>query len=82
MIDAGLYDRGRVVVIAPGLNDQVQRAISRYETHLAPQQVEAATFIGLPLENAIAALALAGAPNTARDLTRRYVNFEPIHALI
>lgn len=82
MIDAGLYDAGRVVVIAPSLNDQVQRAIVRYETHLAPPQGGAATFLNLTLENAIGCLALAGAPDTARDLTRRYVNFQPVHALI
>lgn len=82
MIDAELYDAGRVVIIAPGLNDQVQRAIGRYEAHLAPPQGGKATFHNLPLENAIACLALAGAPQSASDLTARYVNFEPVHALI
>ena len=82
MIDAGLYDEGKVVVIAPRLNDQVQRALSLYQKHLAPPQTGKAGFINLPLEDAIAALALAGAPEMARLLTIRYVDFSPIHALI
>jgi hypothetical protein len=82
MIDAGLYDEGRVVVIAPRLNDQVQRALSRYQQHLNPSQNGKASFLSLPLEDAIACLALAGAPQVARDLTTRYVDFTPIHALI
>lgn len=82
MIDAGLYDAGRVVVIAPRLNDQVQRALGRYRDHLAPAGVGKAGFLNLPLEDAIAALALAGAPDKARDLTIRYVDFRPVHALI
>jgi hypothetical protein len=82
MIDAGLYDAGRVVVIAPRLNDQVQRALVRYQQHLAPIQAGKAGFLNLPLEDAVAALALAGAPDVARDLTTRYVDFRPVHALI
>jgi hypothetical protein len=82
MLDAGLYDIGKVIVIAPRLNDPVQRALGRYQAHLAPPQAHHATFLSLPLEDAIAALALAGAPQMARDLTTRYVDFSPIHALI
>lgn len=82
MIDAQLYDAGRVVVIAPGLNDQVQRAIARYVTHLAPAQGSKAGFLNLPLEAAIGALALSGAPEQARLLTQRYADFSPVHALI
>ena len=82
MIDAGLYDAGAVVVIAPRLNDQVQRAVSQYRTHLAPPTAGKASFINLPLEDAIAALALAGAPDMARAITTRYVDFSPIHDLI
>lgn len=82
MIDAGLYDAGMVVVIAPRLNDQVQRALSLYQKQLAPAQTGKASFLNLPLEDAIAALALAGAPDMARALTIRYSDFSPIHALI
>lgn len=82
MIDAGLYDAGRVVVIAPRLNEQVQRALSRYQQHLNPARQGKAGFLALPLEDAVGALALAGAPDAARDLTTRYVDFRPIHALI
>lgn len=82
MIDAQLYDAGRVVVIAPGLNDQVQRAVARYTTHLAPVQGGKASFLNLPLETAIGALALSGAPDHARRLTERYADFGQVHALI
>lgn len=82
MIDAGLYDAGAVVVIAPRLNDHVQRAVSQYRTHLAPPTTGKASFINLPLEDAIAALALAGALDMARAITTRYVDFSPIHDLI
>jgi hypothetical protein len=34
------------------------------------------------MEDAIAALALAGAPDMARALSVRYTDFAPIHALI
>ena len=82
MIDAGLYDAGKVVVIAPRLNDQVQRALGLYQRQLAPAVEGKAGFLNLPLEDAIAALALAGAPDMARAITTRYVDFSPIHALI
>ncbi|MDP3803477.1 MAG: hypothetical protein U1C74_31985 [Phenylobacterium sp.] len=82
MIDAGLYDAGKVVVIAPRLNDQVQRALGLYQRHLAPAREGKAGFLNLPLEDAISALALAGAPDMARAITTRYVDFTPIHALI
>lgn len=82
MIDAGLYDAGRVFVIAPRLNDQVQRATARYQTHLASARSDKAGFVNLTLEEAIGALALAGAPDQARRLTARYVDLSPVHALI
>lgn len=82
MIDAGLYDAGAVVVVAPRLNDQVQRAVSHYRSHLAPPASNKAGFINLPLEDAVAALALAGAPDMSRAITTRYLDFTPIHALI
>lgn len=82
MIDCGLYDAGRVFVIAPRLNDQVQRSVGRYQRHLAPAGSDGASFSNLPLEDAIAALALAGAPDMASALTTRYVDMRPVHALI
>ncbi|WP_313453986.1 PGN_0703 family putative restriction endonuclease [Brevundimonas sp.] len=82
IIDASLFDAGKVVVIAPRLNDQVQRAVGRYQQHLATAGSGKAEFLNLPLEDAIAALALAGAPDQARALTTRYVDFGPIQALI
>jgi hypothetical protein len=82
MIDAGLYDAGKVIVIAPRLNDQVQRALGLYQRQLAPAGEGKAGFLNLPLEDAVAALALAGAPDMARAITTRYVDFTPIHALI
>lgn len=82
MIDAGLYDGGRVIVIAPRLNDQVQRATARYQMQLAPPRADKAGFMNLPFEDAIGALALAGAPDHARRLMTRYTDFGPIHALI
>lgn len=82
MIDAGLYDAGRVFVIAPRLNDQVQRATARYQTHLAPPRGDKAGFLNLTLEDAIGALALAGDPDQARRLTARYTDMSAVHALI
>lgn len=82
MIHCGLYDAARFIVIAPRLNEQVQRAVGRYQQQLAPARSDKAGFMNLPLEDAIASLALAGAPQAARDLTTRYVDFSPIHALI
>lgn len=82
MIDCGLYDAGRVLVIAPQLNDQVQKAVARYQTHLAPPRADKAGFANLTLEEAVGALALSGMPDHARRLTARYADFGPIHALI
>lgn len=82
MVACGLYDAARIFVVAPRLNDQVQRAVSQYREHLASAGSGQASFANMPLEDAIAALALAGAPDHAVALTRRYVDMTPVHQLI
>lgn len=81
MVASGLYDGGVVALMAPALNSSVQRAAVTYSRLLNPDpgQVQ---FRNLPLEEAIGAIALAGAAEYARAVADRYTSFGRVHALI
>lgn len=81
MLDAGLYDRGVFMVIAPRQNRDVQRAARAYTTRLAHADGKV-TFLSVDLEDAIDAIRKAGASDLAESLFDRYVNFEPVHRLV
>ena len=75
MLQQGLYEEGRLVVIAPALNHLVQGAVSTYRAHLAEPRPEQVGFVGLTLEAVITALGRAGAPDYARALYFRYLDW-------
>jgi hypothetical protein len=80
MLQAGLYDTGCFVVVAPLFNSQAQNAIAMFRSEItddAPVQFDAVT-----LETFVEAIGKAGAAETAAALNRRYVDFAPVAALI
>ena len=81
IVGSGLCDAGRVLVIAPSLNTQVQRATDRYRRTLTDGE-GLVGFQTLSLEEAVHAVALAGNAEHARALALRYTDFSDVHALI
>lgn len=80
LVANGLYDAGRFVLIAPKLNNDVQRGASAYHKHLADLSGPV-SFVNLTLEDAAEALKAAGEPAIAHAFVRRYLDFAPVHAL-
>lgn len=81
MVDAGLYDRGVFVLIAPRQNRDVQRAARAYAKRLTNADGKVA-FLDVELEDAIDAIRTAGAQDLAAALRERYVDFTPVHDLV
>lgn len=81
MVDAGLYDRGVFVLIAPRQNRDVQRAARAYAKRLTNADGKVA-FLNVELEDAIDAIRTGGAPDLAAALRERYVDFTPVHDLV
>ncbi len=81
MVDAGLYDRGVFVLIAPRQNREVQRAAREYAKRLTGDPAKVA-FLNVELEDAITAVRKAGAPEHADVLFERYADFSGVHALV
>lgn len=78
----GLFDAAALVLIAPGLNNDVQRGARLYSEHLAPAGPDTVPFLNVTLEDAVAALKVAGAASYADAFAERYLDFGPVHALI
>lgn len=74
MIDAGLYDEGFFVTIAPRLNTQVRQGFEAYERHLREPQDGKVRFVNLALEDVIEATRLTDKRH-ADALHRRYCDF-------
>ena len=81
IIDRGLYDDGRFVLLAPRLNNEVQRAATRYAGCLRKPLTGKAGFSNIVLEDFIEAMKACGAPAPALALEERYTDFAPVHAL-
>jgi hypothetical protein len=81
LVDNGLYDDGRFIVLAPKLNNDVQRAAIAYRKHLAASP-SAVSFLNITLEEAADALRATGEVEYARAFVERYLDFGPVHALI
>lgn len=81
MCDAGLYDEGAFVLIAPRQNRDVERAARLYADRLEanPAKVQ---FIHIALEDVIGAIGAGGARDLAAALHARYTDFAPVHALV
>jgi hypothetical protein len=81
MVEAGLYDNGVFMLIAPRQNRDVQRAAHDYAKRLSNDPTKVA-FINVELEEAIDAIRKAGAPDLAAALRERYTDFGPVHDLV
>jgi hypothetical protein len=81
LVENELYDAGAFVLLAPRLNNDVQRAAIAYRKQLAPAAGGMA-FINTTLDDAADALAAAGDGAYALAFIERYLDFAPVHALI
>ena len=81
MVENGLYCAGRFLVIGPSFNSQVQHAIKLYRQQLIDSPATV-SFDAIPLENVVAAIRRAGAPEVASLLHERYCDYGPLDALI
>lgn len=81
MVENGLYDAGAFILLAPKLNNHVQRGASAYAAQLSPTP-HLVPFINLTLEEAADHLGQAGEPDIAAAFIRRYLDFRPVHDLI
>ena len=79
MLANGLYEDGRLLVIAPALNAECQTAITRYQAELISADPAATRFQAITLEEFTTALGSAGADMIAERLTHRYLDFSPVH---
>jgi hypothetical protein len=79
MLDCGLYQDGRLLVITPAPNTDCQAAIARYRAELRSGDPAETRFQALSLEDVTTAVGCAGADAIAAQLTDRYLNFEPVH---
>lgn len=79
MLANGLYEDGRLLVIAPVLNAECQVAIARYKAELTSDDPAETRFQAITLEDMTTAIGCAGADTTAGRLIDRYLNFECVH---
>jgi hypothetical protein len=82
MLEHGLYDVGRVAVIAPLANHDCWRAIRQYTRLHASTDPAETRFEALPLEKIVGEINDAGGNDLARRLSERYLDFEPVHAAL
>ena len=79
MLERGLYQAARLLVITPALNTDCQTAITRCAAELRSGDPAETRFQALSLEDVTRAVGCAGAHAIAAQLTDRYLNFEPVH---
>ena len=80
MLQAGLYDTGRFVVVAPIFNNQVQNAIAAFRSQIADEAP--VRFDAVTLETLVETIGKTDAKEAAAALHQRYCNFEPVAALV
>jgi len=79
MLERGLYDTGRLIVIAPAPNAECQAAVTRYCSELISSDPAEVRFQAITLEDFTTALGSAGAHTFAGRIAERYLNLEPVH---
>lgn len=79
MLANGLYEDGRLLVIAPALNAECQVAIARYQAELTSNDPAETRFQAITLEEFTNALGNAGADTIAERLIHRYLDFSSVH---
>ena len=82
MLRRGLYEEGRVVVLAPLPNRQLCSAVALYASHLVSPDPAEVRFEALTLERFVTVLAEVGAEPAAERLAERYLDFRPANAAL
>lgn len=82
MVERGLYEEGRFLVIHPVLNVEVGQAVASYRSHLVDPLGSRVGFDSRSLEDCIQILTDVGAKEYAAKLTDRYLNFAQVEDLI
>jgi hypothetical protein len=82
MLHNGLYEEGRVIVLAPLPNRQACGAVALYASHLVSLDPAEVRFQALTLELFVTALAEAGAEPLADLIADRYLDFRPADAAL
>ena len=75
MITAGLADTATLAFIAPAHNQLAHAAAASYKRHLTDPAAGMIPFVPMTLEYAFTGLAVAGLPDHARALHRRYTDW-------
>src|SRR3546814_7445208 len=75
MVQQGLYDQGRFVVIYPAQNNNCDAAVNLYQSHLISGGPSVSGFDCLTLETCLDAIRDIGDAETASALHKRYLNF-------
>jgi hypothetical protein len=81
-VDQGITSRAMFIAIGPRLNRRVMAAFRVYENELigaSDRDANRAPFQAFTLESFIDAMAAAGAEDIARELWRRYADFERVY---
>ena len=82
MIESGLYDQGRFIVIYPAQNNNCDAAVNSYNTHLASDDPAESGFQSLTLESCLNALRAIGDDEIALALHERYLDFARVERAI
>jgi hypothetical protein len=80
MLQAGLYERGRFIVVAPVFNNQAQNAVALFRSQIA--DMAPVGFDAVTLESFVDMIGKAGATEIAASLHQRYCDFEPVASLV
>ena len=78
----GPYQEGVFVLIAPEANRDVARAAEAYRAHLREEHEATVGFRQVSVETCIKAIGAAGDAELSAALHDRYIDLEPVHALI
>jgi len=78
MLTRGDYDEGRFMFIAPRLNHLAQNAAGAYRCQLVEPTDKHVSFASIALEKVVEAIGRAGAPDYARELYFRYLDWHAV----
>lgn len=82
MIESGLYDQGRFIVIYPAQNNNCAAAVNAYSTHLASDDPVVSGFQSVTFETCLDTLRAIGDDETAAALHERYLDFGKVETAI
>jgi hypothetical protein len=82
MLERGLYDEGRVVILAPFANTPLWRTVGRYAAELISPDPAEVRFSSLALESFVATFGEAGAKPIAERIIERYLDVRPANVAL